>query len=687
MLGRQLLHAAVSVEVWYGATALRNLKVVVAVDSEQEHFLVSELQQWGFFGLHHAHVAILPLPRFHGFAQDMKRNTLGHVKGSPRLMLGTGYAMFLLNSPAEAYTLDAAAANPTCLQGTVLDWLRELKAGWLYAGLLSDLDRLRPEAAFDADFLAAALYCVDRMGANMAMEVVHGDGERDVRTYDSIVLGRAGPDGQGGANCNLRASAMRTVRSYQIMQAQVSNPHGFYVATHRYAYKVSTLQRLLVDATSFHADVKLHGFYAYAMFDAADLTTFPSAVCAAVLSGGHRGPPQSEVVFGRAWLAQAAAVLEAQDKVNEFRQKAIELVRYDKIAGSERGSGGSAVPIVGLNDRGLGRVETLRPMSAAMTSVSGRFKENRKGFQVVLLLAPEHRPLARAALKLARLWVRNIVDRLHVVLVMSSQDSRDVAKAVLDEMTDKELEFNGQLSKEVAMRSPDTRIMDSVSECCHQLQAGLVVVPSYKLCGPANDLGSSASSLAMLVSRNITSAPVLVFKANTSGRYASPNPGSAFPPSQKEYVTAMAHLDATNVAPMIESVSRLLNPTTDVLFLSKTQAYERPGQLSMRSRRMFVQARMAVAGALRCEERAYAGHTVPELCRGVEAEGVDVLVVSVAGELPISRETEDLLKNARTAVLVHRNKEAASTSEARGPSITVVEEAPAQQTGYSYGRR
>lgn len=35
LLGRQLLHAAVSVELWYGASALRNLKVVVAVDSEQ----------------------------------------------------------------------------------------------------------------------------------------------------------------------------------------------------------------------------------------------------------------------------------------------------------------------------------------------------------------------------------------------------------------------------------------------------------------------------------------------------------------------------------------------------------------------------------------------------------------------------------------------------------------------------
>lgn len=37
--------------------------------------------------------------------------------------------MFLLNSPAEAYTLDEAGVTPSCLQGTVLDWLRENKVG------------------------------------------------------------------------------------------------------------------------------------------------------------------------------------------------------------------------------------------------------------------------------------------------------------------------------------------------------------------------------------------------------------------------------------------------------------------------------------------------------------------------------------------------------------------------------
>jgi hypothetical protein len=36
-------------------------------------------------------------------------------------------------------------------------------------GLFADLERLRPESIIDQSFLAAALYTVDRGGANMAM--------------------------------------------------------------------------------------------------------------------------------------------------------------------------------------------------------------------------------------------------------------------------------------------------------------------------------------------------------------------------------------------------------------------------------------------------------------------------------------------------------------------------------------
>lgn len=59
----------------------------------------------------------------------------------------------------------------------------------------------------------------------------------------------------------------------------------------------------------------LAGFYAYATFDIADVTTFSDANCACVLNHGVKGPPMNEVVLSRAWLSYAAGILELQDKV------------------------------------------------------------------------------------------------------------------------------------------------------------------------------------------------------------------------------------------------------------------------------------------------------------------------------------------------------------------------------------
>ncbi|KAJ9515538.1 hypothetical protein QJQ45_021643, partial [Haematococcus lacustris] len=421
VLGRHLLHASVSMDLGYGAAALRNLRVVVAVDQEQEQFLVGELKAWTFFGLDPKNLVVLPLPRFYGFVQDLKQDTLAHVRASSRLMLGTGYAMHLLNSPAQAYTLDSGACNPACLPGTVLEWLRGLKVSWLYAGMFSDVERLRPQALVDADFLAAAMHAADRQGCNMAVEVMMGENERDVRGQDSLVLSRLLPDGSPGGNCNLKASAMRTI----------ANPEAIYVATSRYLFRVQALQRLLSDCATHMPNVRLHGFYAYATFDIADLTTFPDARCAAILGKGARGPPLSEVVYGRAWLAQAAAALEAQDKVNEFRQRAIDLVHAELLGDSPTRALRSLATIPGAAPAST-HVE-LTPRCCSMPSSPTRFRERKQGLQVLLLLAPEHRGLARSALKLARLFIQHIVDRLHVVVIAAANDSKDLAQQALNE--------------------------------------------------------------------------------------------------------------------------------------------------------------------------------------------------------------------------------------------------------------
>ena len=83
---------------------------------------------------------------------------------------------------------------------------------------------------------------------------------------------------------------------------------------------------------------------------------------------------------------------------------------------------------------------------------------------------------------------------------------------------------------------------------------------------------------------------------------------------------------------MVEYISSHMLPATDVLYLARTTAFERPGQLSMRSRRVFVQARMSVASALKMEERAYAQSATQELPRVGAGRGVRERGALVHGE-------------------------------------------------------
>ncbi len=57
------------------------------------------------------------------------------------------------------------------------------------------------------------------------------------------------------------------------------------------------------------------------------------------------------------------------------------------------------------------------------------------GLTVVLVLGSEHKNMAHNTMKLARLFIRNIVDRLHVALILGSEEAEkgsisDVAKQV-----------------------------------------------------------------------------------------------------------------------------------------------------------------------------------------------------------------------------------------------------------------
>lgn len=73
------------------------------------------------------------------------------------------------------------------------------------------------------------------------------------------------------------------------------------------------------------------------------------------------------------------------------------------------------------------------------------------------------------------------------------------------------------------------------------------------------------------------------------------------------------------------------------------------------------------------------------MLQAVETETIDVLYLSVAGELPISKETEELLKSAKTSIYIYRNNQEAARSDVNLLPVNVIEEAPTE--GYAYTKR
>jgi len=702
LLGRHLLQAAISTESQHGKLALSKLKVILAVDQEQEMFTVTELRQWSFFGLNHQNVVVLPMPRFPGFAQD-EDDVLRPVEGSPKVLHGAGYAVCLLQAPCSGYTLDETASRPTFLPGSILEWLKEGDVRWLYTGMFYDAGRAQ---VFDNDFLAGALYASEREGANMAVQVIKGQEKQEVRTYDSVLLGRRAQDGGAVYACDLCSSSMRTVRSYQVLQAQLEE--GFHVSTHRYLYKVGALSKLLQDPSSIPLDLILHGYYAYGTMKLNSITCAPEANCAAVACMAPPGPPMEHAVLGLAWLEQAASRMAAQDKVDAFRQKAISLVDPDQLPFSL---------VTGL-PQDMKRHQSNQPRrlwtnaapaalrNAGSNSMPGSMPtsgwsppDKPRGQVVLLLMSVEHRgPIAKAAFNLARLGVRNIVDQLHVHVIKNATDSEALVDEMLKDLCDKELDFNGQLHKSWVVREPDHRTADLVLESIEAVVASLIVVPDLELgegtkaaasattgkapalknghttrppsawsaavaAAPPPSVAQAASnSLALLVAKTVTKIPVLVVKHNSSGRFAF---GANHPKTVDGHhpVSIVVHLEILAVSLMVEYACRFLTFPNDVLLLAKTKAFDKPGQPSMRTNRMMVQAKMAASGPMRMEERMYAGKMVPELCQAAETELADIVMVSTAGEIPISKETEELLLTAKSSVLIYRNKELTTSAQ------------------------
>ena len=55
-------------------------------------------------------------------------------------------------------------------QGSCLEWLRDSGSTWLFTGLFSDVERLRPEGLMNMDFLAATLYAAEHNGEGLVYD-------------------------------------------------------------------------------------------------------------------------------------------------------------------------------------------------------------------------------------------------------------------------------------------------------------------------------------------------------------------------------------------------------------------------------------------------------------------------------------------------------------------------------------
>lgn len=70
ILSRRLLQMVVDVQSLGGKTAVRKLKVILCVDSEQDSYVKELLTQRDFFGLSRENVLIITIPRFQGMHYD-----------------------------------------------------------------------------------------------------------------------------------------------------------------------------------------------------------------------------------------------------------------------------------------------------------------------------------------------------------------------------------------------------------------------------------------------------------------------------------------------------------------------------------------------------------------------------------------------------------------------------------------
>ncbi|GMH39547.1 hypothetical protein BSKO_07445 [Bryopsis sp. KO-2023] len=596
--GRKLLQTAVVLERQYGEGILSHLKLVVAVDNEEEVAFVKELCAWRFFGFHHEHVVIVTVPRFPGFINVPGSDEMKEVRESGMQPAGTGYAMLLLNSPAEGYTISKDCREPNFLPGSVLEWLESCGVTWLLTNMTSDVDRMRTEAyeqIVDLQFIASTLYAEEYQNANMGLEVLQACDTRDIRRHGSLVLSRRS---QPQLVCNLKAGDLQTPATYQLIQ---NGDTEMYMSNRQYLFSVPHLSKILTGPTMFHPEIDVkNSCYAYISFDLADLTTADGARCAGVMSRNQSRKASRDRTFDRQWVYDVVDLLEAQDGDQMFRSMAIRVSQ-------------------GLNRLGLGVDE-------------GEMAANSLGAVLVV----DNDIVSKMAMRLASHLIIKLFDRLNVVTWGPASEK---TKHILDGFKDEELDFNQQIVREVVDTGTERSYNAALRQHISTVNGKLLILG-------VDDLTRMGSFVRHAV-KNITDVHILVVKSDSLGKL--------FRTPDTNHLTVMALLE-NNPTEMIEWLNQRLKPGRDVLQVARTLAFDKSGLLSVSSRRILANARLCADSRFQIEEKTYGATAIASLPAACAKEQMDILVVSATSGLDLPKHLSEILLAAKTSVLIYRSQ-------------------------------
>ncbi|GMH39988.1 hypothetical protein BSKO_07892 [Bryopsis sp. KO-2023] len=604
VFSRRLLQSVVDIQKIAGVGAVKKLKVILCIDEDEEPAIRELLPKMKFYGLTPENVIIIKIPRYPGVLHNMQDSQMTSVQGSPRLLAGTGWGVLALKWPGVAFTVDPQTSRSNPLDGTVLQWLASVEVEWINTQLIFDWERFGPDTTINMDFCATAIYCNDDRNANMAMEVIRSGSAGNARSHMSLVLGRKENNRD---SCNLKITDLQTPKTRMLMM-QAESEENVVTCTHRYMIKTKTLQEIVLGAHTFRPDIEVHGQLCYLSFNLADLSSAPGAHCAAII-GQSKGPCLKTTVYKKLWYHDIGPHLAHQDIQSAFQLAAIS-------------SSTDQAPVV----------------------VKSKMQTNKKGSVIVIFVVDNL--VSKMAHRTVRLFLRSEMDELHIVTSIVGDESGDKANELLGSFQDN-FARNKVIHK--VLKRGQAKVLDVMEQYVKEVSADLVVIGSEQL---SKNVSEVMGSFAMTVVKSLTFIPVLVVKVNTSGDCHKPQETYGRPA-----VRCMFEVRPT-CRPLLDFTLDKLDHSMDKMYLAKPRAIDNNGLETPAAQRMLSTfADQVTANEFAVIRRPLRGEPTKSLTQAVSADKIDILAVQAPGGKSTPPHIINLLRAAKSSVLVFRTHE------------------------------